>query len=255
MKKTKLLLFPVLMCLLASPALGQKGLKLGAFLQPQASVLYNDYDQSLDEDDYRLGILDGIGAGLSLGYDFNDYIGFRLQGIYSLQGGKYTNRRDINTRNTYVTRLEYLKVPLMLHFNSNPTNRKAVFVFEAGAQLGLLTRAWEYNDNPAFDPGIPSNFSNFPTTKETFVPYTVSLVGGIGFDVRLNYDLQMNLRLMGDYTLQDVEDKDQTYRVSQNGNTVDAKYWEWARDITRNAETYGITGGLLIGVTWMFSNE
>ncbi len=255
MNKLSLLLLPVLMLTISTPLLGQKGLKVGAFLLPQASVLYNDDDQSLDEDVYRLGLLDGIGAGVTLGLDFNDYFGFRFNPSYSLQGGKYTNRRDINTRNTYVTRLEYVKLPLLLHFNTNPANRKAVFVFEVGAQVGLLTRAWEYNDNPAFAAGIPANFSRFPDTKDTFQPYSVSLVGGLGFDVRLNYDLIMHLRLMGDYSLKDVEDKNVTFRVSENGATGEAKYWEWARGITRNAETFGISGGLMIGVSWLFANE
>lgn len=251
----KKLLLPVLMLLISMPVMAQKGLKVGAYLLPQASVLFNDFDQSLDEDVYRLGLLDGIGAGFTLGIDLNDYFGFRFNPSYSLQGGKYTERRDINTRNTYVTRLEYVRLPLMLHFNTNPTNRKAFFVFEVGAQVSLLTRAWDYNDNPAFEPGIPANFSNFPTTKETYQPYVVSLVGGVGMDIRLNYDLVAHLRLMGDYSLRDVENKNTTFRVQENGVIGEAKYWEWARGITRNDETFGISGGLMIGVSWMFASE
>ncbi|MEL6592342.1 MAG: outer membrane beta-barrel protein [Bacteroidota bacterium] len=230
----------------------QQGLKLGGFLLPQASVLLNSQDQSLDDDVYRLAILDAMAVGVSFGYDFNDYIGFRLNPQYSLQGGKYTDRRDIDTRNSYVTRLEYLKVPLLLHFNSNPVNHKTVFVFEVGASIGLLTRARMYDDNPAFNPGLPDNISDFPSVRETFMPFTVNLTGGIGFDVRLDYDMQLNLRLVGDYSLQDVEDKGATYRLTQDGITSRQPYWDLARGATRNVETYGITGGLMIGITWLF---
>ncbi|MFK7923546.1 MAG: outer membrane beta-barrel protein [Bacteroidia bacterium] len=233
-------------------AFAQQGLKLGGFLLPQASVLLNSQDQSLDDDVYRLAILDGMAAGVTFGYDFNDYIGFRLNPQYSLQGGKYTDRRDIDSRNKYITRLEYLKIPLVLHFNSNPVNHKVVFVFEAGASIGLLTRARMYDDNTDFDPGLPGNISNFPSVRETYMPFTVNLTGGIGFDIRLDYDMQLNLRLVGDYSLQDVENKNAEFRLSENGSTVNQRYWEYTRGATRNVETFGITSGVMIGLTWLF---
>ncbi|MEO0469927.1 MAG: outer membrane beta-barrel protein [Bacteroidota bacterium] len=251
----RLFTFLLFAALIAGPLMAQKGLRLGALLLPQAALLINDDDQSLDEDSYQLALAGGMAGGISADWHFAKFMGLQLNVLYSQQGGRFTTRRDINFRNNFNTRIEYLKIPVMLSINSSPANRKVMFGMNLGASFNFRTRAWEYNDDPSFESPIPSNFSNFPTETERFDNFVVSLVGDIGVDVRLTYDLMMTLRLRADYIIQDVEDKNVTFRVTEGGSTQDIKYWDWARGSTRNAETFGLAGGLLIGVSYLINPQ
>ncbi|MDX2284138.1 MAG: outer membrane beta-barrel protein [Bacteroidia bacterium] len=247
-------LFLLTLILLAALSVqAQKGLKLGAFVQPQFVYLYNADDLNLDLDQYRPEPLWGMSGGVTFGYHFNRFIGFRLQGMYSQQGGSYSSRRSVSGRTTYVTRLEYLKVPLMLGFNTNPDNRKTVFALYGGIQANLLTRAFTYNDNPVIALPLPENITDFPSTYATYRAATYSIVGETGIDVKLPPDnFVLNIRLRADYELTDTENKDASFRLTQGGTTTRQNYWTWARGISRDAETFGLTAGLVIGVTYTF---
>lgn len=243
------------MWLLALPlAHAQKGLKLGIFGVPQAVFLYNADDLSLDEDFYRLEPLWGMAYGVNFGYNFNNYLGFRVNALYAQQGGAFSALRDIENRTTFVTRLNYVKLPLMLGFNTNPTNRKIIFTMYGGMQLNFLTGASEYSSYPTLTAPLPDNVSEYPRTIDLYEPLTYSAVGEIGLDIQLPPDnFVLNLRLRADYSFVDAENKGATYRVTENGSTSRVRYWEGVRGgITRRADTYAMSGGLLIGVTYTF---
>lgn len=239
------------LALAVSPLWSQKGLKLGAFVLPQYTTLLNADDSELDEDLYAREALWGMGGGVSLGYHFNDYIGLRLSAFYNQQGGAYSAQRDVLNRTTYVNRLEYLKLPLMLYINSNPVSRKVQFVFAGGAQLDLLSRAFAYNDNPAYEAPLPDNILSVPSETEKYQRSLFSLTGLSGIDIQLPPDnLVLNLHFRADYQLSDAEDKDVRYRFLDNAVVRSAPYWRDFRGASRLAETYGLTAGLLIGVTY-----
>ncbi|MEZ4828143.1 MAG: outer membrane beta-barrel protein [Bacteroidia bacterium] len=252
MKKRYLHLSIVCLLFAATPAFAQKGLKVGGFALPQTVFLFNADDQALDEDIYRQELLGGMAAGAVFGYNFNDFVGFRLNLLYSQQGGKYSSRRDVVLRNSFVRRQEYLKLPLMLGVNSDP-ERKVAFVFYGGVQLDLLTKAYSYNDNPAYELPIPDNYTNFPSEYETYRALHYSVVGDIGTDIKLSpRNFVLNLRIRGDYGLVDSENKDASFRLTSNGFTRDQKYWEWVRGATANAETFSLNVGFLVGLTYTF---
>lgn len=223
----------------------QEGFKLGGFFLPQGSILLNEDDQNLSEDVYNTEILGGVAAGAIIGYNFNDNFGFRANVIYSQEGGKYTDKRDENFRNEYVTRLEYVKVPVMIGYNADPFQNKVMLSLYAGPQIAFLSRALSYNDNPAFDPGVPDNFSNFPSTFSTYDDINYSIVGDFGVDIYLTPEAVMNLHVRLDYSLNDVEDKDVSYQLTQNGSTTTIPFWTASR-----AQTNALNVGLMIGLTY-----
>jgi hypothetical protein len=246
----------LVMCLLISGALyAQQGLKIGAFVLPQNSMLLNADDAGLSDDAFQYELLGGMSGGLVAGYNPVEYFGIRLNVMYSQQGGKYSVRSGVETRDAYVTRLEYLKIPLMIGFNSGFTNNKLIFSLYGGVQAGFLSRAYTYNNSVAYEAPLPENYTNFPTVSNRYERFDLSAVGDIGVDVALTYNMVLNLHLRGDYSLQDAEDKTQEFRITEGGATRNQKYWEWARGLTKNAETRNLTTGLLIGVTYTFGQD
>ena len=243
----------LVMCLLGGGTLyAQQGLKLGAFVLPQNSMLLNADDSSLPTDAFQYELLGGMAGGLVLGYNPIEYFGIRLNVLYSQQGGKHSVRSGVETRDHYVTRLEYLKIPLMIGFNTGYTNNKLIFSLYGGVQAGFLNHAYTYNNSVAYEAPLPSIYTGFPTARARYAAFDLSAVGDIGVDVVLTYNMVLNLHLRGDYSLQDAEDKMATFRITEGGATRDQKYWEWARGATKNAETRNFTTGLLIGVTYTF---
>lgn len=254
MKKRYLHLTAVFLLISAGSVFGQKGLKLGGFVVPQAVFLFNADDLGQPEDVYRQELLGGMATGVNFGYNFNDYVGFRVNLLYSSQGGKYSDRRDVVLRNNYVRRQSYIKLPLMLGFNSNP-DRKVAFVFFGGAQVGLLTRAYSYNDNPAYELPLSDNINKFPTEYQTYQTLHYSVVGDVGTDIKLApRNFVLNLRIRGDYGLIDSENKDASFLLSTGGLTREQNYWEWVRGATANAETFSLNIGFLIGLTYTFGD-
>ncbi|MEL6252406.1 MAG: porin family protein [Bacteroidota bacterium] len=223
----------------------QEGFKLGGFFMPQGSVLLNQDDMDLAEDVYQTEVLGGVAAGAIVGYNFNDNFGIRANVMYSQEGGRYTDKRDEFFRNEYVTRLEYVKIPVMIGYNADPFNNKVMLSLYAGPQISFLSRGLAYNDNPEFDPGVPDNFSNFPSTFSTYDDINYSLVGDFGVDIYLTPEAVMNLHLRLDYSLNDVEDKEVSYQLTENGSTTTVPFWSSSR-----AETNALNVGLLVGITF-----
>lgn len=254
MRNCTIIAIGLLLSLYGGQATAQQGLKLGAFALPQFTGLYNLDDIEAAPEVYAFSPLWGMSGGVLVGYNFNDYFGVSLNAVYSQEGGAYTATDGLDVTTRYVDRLQYFKVPLMIGINSNPENRKAVFHLYAGAQVGFLTGAYSYHDNPALGNNIPDNITKFPGGRDIYESMSYSAVGEIGVDIKLPPDnFYLNLQLRGDYSLQDVENKAASYRVTNNGVTQSLKYWDLVREgIIRNNDTFAFTGGLLIGVTYIF---
>lgn len=243
-------------CLLIGGTLyAQQGLKIGAFIMPQNSMLLNEDNAALPDDAFQYELLGGVAGGIVLGYNPIEHLAIRLNVLYSQQGGKFSVRSGVETRDDFVTRLEYLKIPLMIGVNSGFDNNKIIFSFNAGVQAGFLTQAYTYNNSVAYEAPLPENYTSFPTVREQYESMDLSAVADVGIDVALTYNMVLNLHIRGEYGAQDAEDKAETFRITEGGETRNQKYWEWARGLTQNAETRNFTTGLLIGVTYTFGQD
>ena len=254
MKKNYLFLASFLLFMNAPSLWAQKGLKVGGFALPQTTFLFNADLSNLDQDEYRQELLGGMAGGLVFGYNFSDIFGFRINAIYSQEGGRFSTRKDIDSRYYYVNRLEYLKLPLMIGINSNPENRKVLFSLYGGVQMDILSKAYDYNDDPSYVPPVPDNVTQFPTAYESYESIGYSVVGDVGVDILLPpSNFALNLHIRGDYSLQDVEDKGATFRLTEGGTTRLENYWDSVRGNNSDAETFGLNIGILIGLTYTFA--
>lgn len=244
----------VFLCLIvaamAAPASAQQGIKVGGFFLPQASFLYNADDAALDEDLFQRELLPGMAGGLVFGYHFNDIIGVRMNLIYSQEGGRYSARRDAFFRDDFTTRLEYLKIPIMLGFNTDPLFNKVMFSAYGGVQANILTRAWTYSSNPVYIPPTPEGAYRLPSSRDQHAFWTYSAVVDLGVDIFLTQRAVLNISFRGDVGLIDSEDKAATYLFSSGGESGAANYWDWVRGGNASAQTLSVNTGLLFGLTY-----
>ncbi|MBX7242058.1 MAG: PorT family protein [Bacteroidia bacterium] len=248
MKRILHISFFVILLISAFTVSAQKGMKYTLFVLPQSVTMRNADDralQELDNDQFRYAHLWGIGAGAYVGYNPSENFGLRTGLLYSHQGYKYTAKSTYYERNRFVTRLDYLKMPLMMGVSSNYMDNKAVFSFYGGFQFGWLLGGQMYDDVTEYVPAPDPNISRHPALRTIYSRMNNSLVAETGLDITLTEDFALNLKLRGDYSLADAENKDATYRVTQNGQTQYVKYWEAGR-----LKTHNLTGGLLVGLTY-----
>lgn len=237
----------ILVFLFGGYTFGQKGLKLGGMAMPAFSVLYNADDSRLDGDIFQYEPLIGMSAGAVLGWNPSDNFGIRLNVLYSQAGGRYSARESFVDRINYTTRLEYLKVPLMFGFHTSSFRRKLMFSFYAGGQMNYLVRANQFNDNPAFEPPLPDNVTDYPDAYAQYEALTYSAVADFGLDVFLVDDFTLNVHLRAEYGLTDAENKGISYRLTENGQTNEVLFYPRSR-----ATTNAVSVGLVIGVTRTF---
>jgi len=238
--------------LLCSGLYAQAGFKVGGFFLPQLVWLSNADDANLSEDRYRQELLGGMAGGIQLGYNVKETFGIRLNVIYSQQGGRYTRLNGEGTRVNEVTRLEYFQVPLMIGLNTSPENNKIMLALYGGVQLGVLTKAWQYNDNTEFETPLSDRVSTYPTLLQAYESMDLSLVGDAGIDVKLDYDLALNFHLRLNYSLQDVENKEAFVRTVEQGIERSVSYWDFVRGTTNRGPAKNIALGLMMGITYSF---
>ena len=229
----------------------QKGLRVGIFAQPQWVRLQNPDDAALNEAVFDYEPLAGMAGGVRVGYHFTENLGIQLNVIYSLQGSRYSAQTDGELRNQFTTRLEYIKLPLLLGFQTSSVNT-VVFSLYAGVQPSFLTRGYAYDDVRAYGNSIPEDVSGFPTTFGAYEPVYISLVGEIGVDIVLSDEWRVGVHLRPEYGLTDAEDKDRAFQQLVNGNVTSVNYWNWLRGQNNRADTRHVVLGANIGVTYVF---
>ncbi|MFN0200249.1 MAG: outer membrane beta-barrel protein [Bacteroidia bacterium] len=237
----------------ASSTFAQIGLKFTAFMLPQYVTMRNADDvaaQVKDDNAYKYEPWGGMAAGGYIGYNANETFGLRTGVLFSRQGYQWSSKRNANDRNNYYTRLDYMKIPLMMGLSTRHTGNKTVFSFYAGYQLGFLTNVRCWDDVMEYVPPISDNISAFPRKYNTYNFYNGSIVAETGFDVTLMRELSMNIRFRGDYSLRDAENKSVVYRLTDNGETVNVKYWDGFHGGALRRASHNITAGLLLGVTY-----
>lgn len=130
-------LFVVTLSLLSLQLFAQEGFHIGARIMPHASFLINQDDW--DESGGNVDIVPtyNVGFGLHAQYSFTDYVGVSLSPYVATFGQRYENA---NTSAEWYQKLNYIRLPLAFRFNTDPYST-AMFVFETGPEIGLLTGA------------------------------------------------------------------------------------------------------------------
>ncbi|MEL6192716.1 MAG: outer membrane beta-barrel protein [Bacteroidota bacterium] len=244
-------LFTICFCLLLSGTLSAQEFFIGAQVIPQQSWLLNQDDADLPESQYKQEFLGGVAAGIKGGYRLGK---IRLETglLYSQEGGRYSLENASGERYDQTTRLEYLKVPLIVGFLPTELERKWNAFVGAGVQMDYLVRAYTYNDNTDYQPPVPDNYLNYPSTREAFAPIGLRGVGQVGVDVKLTYELSMNMYLRVDYLFSDVEDKEESFVIVEDGESREQLFWPYVRGAERTASTHPISMGLVIGLNYAF---
>lgn len=235
----------------SSLAFGQKGLKLGVVALPQTSWMLNKDDQAVPQDEFKYKTTYGMAAGPLFGYNFWDGIGVKVNFIYSAQGQKYTNLNSEGTLVTHTRRLNYMKIPLFLSFNTGTEFNKVILAADLGFQVNFLLRARYYNDDQSYTPDeilFNPNVKDYPSTYKQYALFGYGPVASVGLDIKLAYNIMGNIRLRGDYSLTDAENKDAAYKLYTHGIPDDIRVWNEARAVTNN-----LTGGIMIGLTYTFT--
>lgn len=234
------------------PAHCQEGLKLGFVALPQTTWMLNkdDLDAPLDEFDYKLTW--GMAAGPTIGYNFTDLLGFRMNFLYSVQGQEYSNNNSLGELVNHTRRLHYLKVPLLFNFNTSTEFSKLIFTVQAGYQASVLLNARYYNDDQSYvpDPTLNPNIYEWPDEYGRYNIIDHGPVVNLGLDIKLTYNVMANIHLRADYSIRDAEDKDIGYKEVVNGIPTQRLFWDQERNTTNH-----LTGGLLIGITYTLTNN
>lgn len=229
----------------------QKGLKLGLVALPQTTWMLNKDDMEVPQDQFKYKTTFGMAAGPMVGYNFGDGIGFRMNFIYSAEGQKYSSLNGEGTTVNYTRRLNYLKLPLFLSFNTGTEYSKLVFAANLGFQANFLLRARAYDDDQSYTPDdilFNPNVRDYPTSYKQYSLLNYGPVADIGLDIKLAYNVMANIHLRGDYNLSDSENKDAAYKLYTNGIPDDVRIWNEGRAVTNN-----LTGGIMLGLTYTFT--
>lgn len=255
----------VLAALLLGSAWAQEGaFRVGAVLLPQNTWLLNKDDSDAGPElDYE--VTWGFAGGISASYNFNDYLGFGLDVLYSSQGQKYKGAQT-GTSYTARTTLNYLKLPLLLRFNSDP-NSVVQFNAFLGPQFSFLLNYKDRAEGQAFGLSvsrevsgteITTSFLGFTEQEKLTAPiYKSFLPGavlGFGIGIKPMDELLISLHIRADYAFGDVENKDAKVDHTQHGGGQDPfwatkpKYGDMPSPNYSRPATSALTGGLQVGV-------
>jgi len=220
----KLVLIAAAFILMLPSAFAQKGLHAGLKVTPISTWMFNSSDSDEGgEFDYRSTF--GYMVGATVDYHFTDGFGLGADFLYSSQGQGYKST-ILGAELEGVRSVKYLKIPILLHFN---TNSEEVVYFQGtfGPQFGLLLSAED--DVPVLGP---------VDITDSYQKLNIGLVlsFGLGFNVHENFKIHAGLRFDGAFA--DAEDKDSAYWLTQPGGAD--------REVTRN-----VTGGVELGFIYV----
>lgn len=197
--QNKTLLFFCLLMATSSSVFAQQGFEFGAQVMPQLTLIVNDDDFAAgDELNFRTTA--HLAYGIHAAYNFNDHLGVQTGLLFSTQGQKYVNDKPTANTSTSEVRMNYLKIPLLLKFNSNP-EASAQFVATVGPQFGLLNKVDYYTNDEKLS--VP-NFD----FKEWYNNMDLGAVLGLGARFRLTDNLQLGTSFRFDYSLGNIENED-----------------------------------------------
>ena len=253
------------MLLIGSMWAQEGAIRIGAVLLPQSTWLLNQDDSDAGPElDYESTW--GFAGGVSASYNFTDYLGVGLDVLYSDQGQKYRGTQSGTTYTAKAT-LNYLKLPLLFRFNTDP-NSVVQFNAFLGPQFSFLL---SYKDR--FEDDVPllrTNIEvsgkemiittgNTPTGEELTAPiYKSFLPGavlGFGIGIKPTDALLISLHIRADYAFGDAENKDAKIDHTHHGGVGQDPFWsnkpkygDPAPAGYTRPKTTALTGGLQLGV-------
>lgn len=169
----------------------QEGFYVGVKGLPQLSFLLNSDDSDNDALDMKPTFSGAFGVGM--GYNFTDNLGVGLDVLYSMEGQRY----EFSGVETF-QRLDYLKIPLVLTFNTDPS-QPAMFLAKVGPQMSILTDAKILDEDG--DELVADNMDT----------YNDFLIGGtlfLGGSFHLTDNLLMDAGIRTDISFMNAEDED-----------------------------------------------
>lgn len=247
----------------------QKGWQVGLRVTPMATWLHNSTDAARPKDSLDYVQSYGVSAGLAFGYCFNNHIGVMANVLYSSEGQNHTYLLPTpagGKLDTVLTelRLRYIKVPLLFKINTN-AERKYVLAAEIGPQFSFMTSCDERDNGKRYQyPSPPyTYFTNMPNRYSTFNIFNMGAVLGVGLDVKLRFNLKMNVQARMDYAFLNVENQDAKFDVTEKGITREVNYYNYTPNIHPNytqerayiqgrAASRPMTLGFSIGFTYVF---
>ncbi|MCS7084735.1 MAG: outer membrane beta-barrel protein [Bacteroidia bacterium] len=260
---------------LSHGAAAQVGWHLGMRVVPSKTWVLNGADSDIQsrwpDSLSRVGTY-GVQFGLAYGYGFNAKFAAMGNILYSTQGQHHTyayRKLDADGEYRKVTvvnelRLRYLKFPFLFRYTTNP-DRKVAFAAEIGPQLSLLLSELERTSDKRYRFEQMPNFyiTNFPDRIETLRRVDFGAVVAAGVDVKLRFNIKMNVQLRWDVGLVDVENKNATFNLTRDGITEEIKYYNFRppndpnytlhRDYSsRRGASRNMTLGLGIGFAYIF---
>lgn len=234
--------------------------------------MLNPDDRDLPEDSVSFEMTYGVSTGLAAGYMFNNHIGLFGQLLYSSQGQDHryfyrsnlNNEQDTTISVLHQLRQRYFKIPLLFKLTTDGRN-KFVYGIELGPQLDYLVSIDESNNETRYAYPYPPGqvYTDFPDRIDTFERLNLSLAFAAGVDIKLRFNLKMNVQFRMDYGFFDLEDKGETFNLTERGNTRSVDYYGTTPDLQPNyargltyqpdrASTHPLTAGLTIGFTYLF---
>lgn len=220
--KTRLL--TLLFTLLTCGLFAQEGFHISIMGMPQNTWIINQEDTETSRTNFQYKSTWGYSGMLKIGYNIGDPLGFHLGILYSLQGQKHTSIDSLGVSILTHRELSYIKVPLLLHINSDPA--PVMFNLEIGPQIGFLRDATLSED------GIPLNLPF--DAKYLYKPSDIAFTWAIGAQFNFTEWFAFILQHRGDYGLFDMEDKQFTF-----GNRL---FYPNGRDKSNNA-VFGLMAG------------
>lgn len=219
----KIGLFVLGLCLFAG-ASAQQGFHVGLLGMPQNTWIFNKTDSDAPEDEFAYEFTWGLSGMFKLGYNFADPIGIHTGVIYSKQGQDATGSDTLIGSFSTSRELNYIKIPLLLHINSDPG--PVMFTFEMGPQIGILMNASTF---------FNENLIQYPFENELiYSPTDLSFTWSIGAEICFNEWFHFIIQHRGDYSILDVEDKGFSFQ--------NLAFWDSERKKSFNGN-FGIMGG------------
>lgn len=232
MKKVLIVSLFTLMTVMAAQA--QKGFHGGVFVLPQTTWMFNSADS--DDGNFAYQTTFRVAFGLHTKYNFTDNVGVGIDLMFSPQGQKFGDDEDDPTFDAF-RKVNYLKIPLLFHFNSSADATVMGRVY-FGPQVGILTAAkLEVEDN------ILGTSNDVDLKDEdAYNSANVGAVFGFGIGINATDYLAINFGLRFD-ALFNAENLDET-RNSPYFTGTDG-------DGEPRENTTQVTGGIELGIVYV----
>jgi|ERR1041385_147667 hypothetical protein len=213
-------------------AIAQRGVQLGVEGIPQLSWLANKNDKDNGAIKY-LGTFRGA-AGITSQFNWSDNWGIGLNVDYSWQGQRFKYAGIERFK-----QVDYVKIPLMLVYNSDPS-RNVMFLAKLGPELNILSRA-----------RLTDKDGNLIADQKP--AYLKSDLGGLlslGLQYNISDHLILETSLRGDMTFNNAEDTKYAYNINDPIGKLTGNMF---RSPDR-AKTVSTTLGFVFGLKYAFTS-